>query len=113
MDLVVGEKTSPSLRFVQIGHLHILNLFVHGPTYVSQAGCFEGTNGYLKAKGLRPFIGGIIWEAEISTNKMVLEATPHILNYPEIPDDYRNHRVPMTAPLMEHRLDTLFSMKGE
>jgi len=46
------------VRFIFWGRLHASDLFPHGPIWVIGPRCFEGTNGYLKTRGLKPVIQG-------------------------------------------------------
>lgn len=95
-----GEKEKPTTRVISIGHLHVMGgPFMLGPMWIMQTGCFEGTSGYLKAKGIRPNIGGYIIEASIGSNGELYEMTPHILSYPEKADDWKHYwDMPANAP---------------
>ena len=97
IDVVMGTKPLPTTRMVQIGHLHVMGgPFSQGPMDVFQAGCFEGTNGYLKAKGVAPSIGGYLYEAEVTETGLLRRVTVHRYMYGEREDDYKNHRLPET-----------------
>lgn len=93
-EVVMEEKSSPTVRFVFWGHLHVSDIFPHGPIWVIGPGCFEGTNGYLKQKGLRPVVQGLIMEADITERGLVAGVHIHPFPFMEQEDDYKAAWVP-------------------
>jgi len=82
-------------RVMQIGHLHVMGgPFCQGGMDVFQSGCFEGTNSYLRRKGLTPDIGGYIFEADVTEDGTLRRLTTTRLRYREQEDDYARHRTP-------------------
>lgn len=88
MDVVIGDKPTPTVRVVVIGHFHTTYMFDQGPMVVLGAGCFEGQNGYLKTKGLVPQIGGWVVHCRF-VDGMLHRITPERIRYREIEDDWR------------------------
>jgi predicted phosphodiesterase len=110
-EVVMDEKPSPTVRFVIWGHLHVADWFPYGPIEVFGPGCFEGTNGYLKAKGLRPTIRGLIVEADIAENGLIASTHIHPLNFMEREDDYHAAYNPMLAREAKMKIEPVFSFQ--
>lgn len=96
-EIVMEEKHSPTVRFIFWGHLHVSDFFPHGPIWVIGPGCFEGTNGYLAAKGLRPVVQGLIVEADITEKGLVSGVHLHPIPFMEQDNDYLAAWVPHMA----------------
>jgi len=88
MDVTVGAKPKPTLRFLIIGHMHVMYSFFAGPIFVLGAGCFEGQTSYLKRKGLVPHIGGWIITFRFVDN-FLHRITPTAIRYREVEDDWQ------------------------
>lgn len=93
-DTVMERKPGPTVRFIFWGHLHVSDIFPHGPIWVIGPGCFEGTNGYLLQKGLTPVIQGMIIEADITEIGMVSGVHIHPIAFIEAERDYKAGWVP-------------------
>jgi len=109
-DVVVGEKPAPTVRFIFWGHLHVSDLFPHGPIWVIGPGCFEGTNGYLKTKGLTPVIQGIVMEADVTETGLITRIHPHPISFVEQERDYMCGWVPALERRPKTELDPLYSV---
>lgn len=96
-EVVMEEKPAPTVRFIFWGHLHVSDIFPHGPIWVIGPGCFEGTNGYLKQKGLVPLIQGLIVEADITERGLVAGVHIHPIPFLEAENDYLVGWVPSLA----------------
>lgn len=88
MAVVLDEKPAPTIRPVVVGHFHTIFMFEQGPMTILGAGCFEGTNSYLKRKGLVPYIGGWILQCRF-VDGMLHRITPTLIRYREIEDDWK------------------------
>jgi len=108
-ELVMEEKHSPTVRFVFWGHLHVSDMFPHGPIWVVGPGCFEGTNGYLKQKGLRPVVQGLIVEADVTDKGILAGVHLHPIPFLEQEDDYLAAWVPQSARDAE-RIEPVFGV---
>lgn len=109
-EIVMEEKHSPTVRFVFWGHLHVSDIFPHGPIWVIGPGCFEGTSGYLAQKGLRPVIQGMIIEADITDRGLVSGVHIHPIPFLEQEDDYRAAWVPSLSRDAEY-IEPVFGME--
>lgn len=92
--VVLDRKPAPTVRFVFWGHLHVSDFFPHGPIWVMGPGCFEGSNSYLKAKGLEPVIQGLIVEADLTDGGLISGVHVHAIPFVEAEADYRCGWVP-------------------
>ena len=110
-EVVLERKPSPTVRFIFWGHLHVSDIFPHGPIWVIGPGCFEGRNGYLRAKGLQPVVQGLVIEADLTPSGLI--AGVHIHPYPflEREDDYKSAWEPQLARDRE-RVRVIFSWQG-
>jgi len=93
-EIVMEEKNSPTVRFIFWGHLHVSDIFPHGPIWVIGPGCFEGTTNYLNQKGLRPIVQGMIVEADITDRGIIAGMHLHPIPFMEQDNDYKAAYVP-------------------
>jgi predicted phosphodiesterase/biotin operon repressor len=111
MRVVMGEKPTPTIRLVIIGHLHVMYMFDHGPIVVLGAGCFEGRNSYLKRKGLVPHIGGWILRCRF-VDEMLHRIDMVRIRYREIEDDWRSWWVKRQAKREDIEImEPIFSLR--
>lgn len=115
MDVILEEKPSPTVRWIFWGHLHVSDMFPHGPIWVIGPGCFEGTNGYLKAKGLVPIIQGLIVEAKLSERGVIQEQNIRPISFAEQEQSYKCGWVPAMerAVMRQNRLNPLFAYEDD
>lgn len=109
--VVLGGKPGPTVRFVFWGHLHVAEWFPYGPMDVMGPGCFEGTNGYLKQKGLRPVIRGLILEADITDQGLLSSTHVHPFGFGELEDDYHAAYNPLLAREVKASLEPVFRLR--
>lgn len=109
-EIVLDEKPSPTVRFVFWGHLHVADWFPYGPMEVVGPGCFEGTNGYLKQKGLRPVIRGLIVEADITEKGLVAATHIHPISFAEREEDYHAAFSPLRAREVKETIEPVFRL---
>lgn len=107
--VILEQKPAPDVRFILWGHLHVSDFFPHGPIWVMGPGCFEGTTGYLKAKGLIPQIQGIIVEAGVTETGMINNVMIRAIPFAEQLDDYRCGWIP-DLQRGRTRVEPLFSI---
>jgi len=107
LEVVLEDKPAPTVRWVQWGHLHVSDFFPHGPMWVMGPGCFEGTNGYLKAKGLTPTIQGVIVEAHLTEKGLIQRQSLTPIQFIELENDYRTGWIPSLARRAE-QLEPVF-----
>ena len=92
------ESSTPRIRFLFAGHLHILVEFWQGPIFCAQVGCFEGQTNYLKKKALYPQLAALVLNVELTRDRNLIrelgishfrftEIKNDYLSYPVIPDD--------------------------
>jgi hypothetical protein len=110
MNVVLEEKPSPTVRFIQWGHLHVSSFFPHGAMWVSGPGCFEGTSGYLKAKGLKPQIQGVINQAELTPSGIIGMHTFTRIQFQEQAEDYHCAHIPSLKRKAE-KLEPIFKLQ--
>ena len=96
-EMVMEEKLSPTVRFVFWGHLHVSDFFPHGPIWVIGPGCFEGTTNYLKQKGLRPVVQGLVIESDITERGLIAGMHIHPFPFMEQENDYKAAWLPEQA----------------
>lgn len=96
-NVVMEKKPSPTVRFIAWGHLHVSDMFPHGPIWVIGPGCFEGRNSYLKAHGLFPVIQGVVVEADLTPSGLIQELTIRPIPFVEQENDYRCSWIPDNA----------------
>lgn len=109
-DIVAGDKVAPTVRFIFWGHLHVSDFFPHGPIWVVGPGCFEGTNGYLKAKGLKPVVQGMVVEARFTETGMVQAPSFHPIPFQEQERSYFAGWVPELERKEREVVEPVFSM---
>lgn len=109
--VVLERKPSPTVRFIFWGHLHVSDFFPHGPIWVVGPGCFEGSNGYLKAKGLEPVIQGLVVEADLTEGGLVAGAHFHPYQFIEAVDDWRSGWDPRAAR-EARKVEAVFEWEG-
>jgi hypothetical protein len=112
LSVVLEKKPSPVVRFISWGHLHVSNFHPHGPMWVYGPGCFEGTNGYLKAKGLKPIIQGVMNWVDITPSGLIGAHTFRRLQFYEQEDDFRCGHIPMLKRKAE-KLEPIFKLQNE
>jgi hypothetical protein len=112
MEVILEKKPSPTVRFIFWGHLHVSDMFPHGPIWVIGPGCFEGTTSYLKAKGLTPVIQGLIIEAEITENGLLAGVHVHAYPFIEAEEDYHCGWEPSLAH-EQTKLEVMYEWKVE
>lgn len=111
-DVVMEQKPSPTVRFIFWGHLHVSDFFPHGPIWVMGPGCFEGSNSYLKAKGLQPVVQGLVVEADVTPSGLLGQVHVHPMPFVEQEDDYHAAWEPSLAR-ETLRLEPVFTSAGE
>jgi hypothetical protein len=112
-EVVLDEKPAPSVRFVFWGHLHVSDWFPYGPIEVIGPGCFEGTNGYLKQKGLMPVVSGLIVEADLTSRGLVAACHVHPIRFVEREDDYHAAYNPVLARKVQEQVEPVFTIGKE
>jgi hypothetical protein len=96
-----GFARQALIRFVFIGHLHVMMCFQRGPLAVFQSGCFQGQTGYLAEHGLFPQIGGWIIVVRLTREGAIQRLLPYWQPFEEIEEDYKHHYVPHMAKRKE------------
>lgn len=91
--VVRNQKTTPSIRFLLCGHLHIQVQAMFGSIFAAQCGTFEGQTTYLKTHGLHPIVGGYIIRAGLrKKDGMILNFDAKFYMFPEeIENDWKNY----------------------
>ena len=112
LEVVMEQKPAPTVRWIQWGHLHVSDFFPHGPIWVVGPGCFEGTNGYLKSKGLTPVIQAVVVQVELTENGLIQQSTFTPIQFTELENDYRTGWIPSLARRAE-QLEPIFGMPQE
>jgi len=113
MKVTVGDKPKPTLRFLLIGHMHVMYSFFAGPIFVLGCGCFEGRNSFLLRKGLVPHIGGWIIQCQF-IDTFLHRVSPTAIRYREVADDWRHwnaERLAKGREVIEYA--PIFSWTGE
>lgn len=110
MQVVMGDKLTPTIRLVLIGHLHVQYMFDYGPMVVLGAGCFEGQNSYLKRKKLVPHVGGWILRCRF-VDGMLHRLEPIRIRYRELEDDWKPWRAKFEGQRQVEVLQPIFSME--
>jgi len=90
-NIIAGTKTSPSVRFLLAGHLHIQMQAMFGSIFGAQCGTFEGQTNYLKRKGLVPNIGGYIIKASLNSKGMLTKFDSPFYMFEEIEHDWKSY----------------------
>lgn len=95
-----NKKSSPSIRFLLTGHLHVQIQAMFGSIFGAQCGTFEAQNSYLKRHGLYPTVGGYIIKADLrKRDGMILNHEAKYYLFPNvIEDDWKNYKHFSTLP---------------
>jgi len=109
----VETNSSPKIRILLAGHLHVETKFHHGPMVASLVGCFEGQSGYLKRKGLFPEIGGQIWDIMITDKGLLQRVKYEFIPFNEIENDWMNFPAPGIDDIVREAdiVETLFKLE--
>jgi len=90
-NIIAGNKTKPTVRFLMCGHLHIQMQAMFGSIFGAQCGTFEGQTNYLKRKGLVPNIGGYVIKASLDRNGQLKKFDSPFYMFDEIENDWQSY----------------------
>lgn len=110
-EVVLGDKITPTVRFILVGHFHTQFYFSQGPIKVIGSGCFEGQTNYLKRKGLVPHIGAHIFKCQV-VDGFLHRVMIHDISYKEIEDDWRHRWAARQRPV-ERKIVPIFSITSD
>lgn len=114
LEVIMGDKPIPTIRWILAGHFHWTGLFMQGPIWLMHTACWESQTGYLKSKGLMPQVAGVIVECEVREG-MVIDMHYNCKPYKVIRDDYLNWPIPASSVIPRGDLPTqpLFAYTGD
>jgi len=111
LKVVLGDKPTPSIRWLLVAHFHWMGLFLQGPIWLMHAGCWQGQTGYEMSKGLVPQIAGATVECKIR-DSAVVDMVYHPRSYREIEEDYLNFPMPKATLTQREQVEPLFTYTG-
>jgi biotin operon repressor len=109
---LVLQNKAPTIRAIFTGHLHIEASLFRGGILGLQVPCYEGRNGYLLQKGLRPEIGGYLVDFHLNDAGKIVRIAKELLTYSEVDDDYLNYE-PIDEYMRPVDEEVLYSVIGK